>query len=279
MVVVILTIEEREWGRRRGGGERRRGHNREGVIVSEDRRERGHRRTSDVSLRRRCDDCSFNENKRTTSTRTSPATKLSPSCFFHVAIPPSVMVGDIAGMANLLRAWAGAEVWRAGGGGMNEEGGWVGCRERGHGDRQYAAATSSCVDVVHPRPWVLRMDGRRQIWDPTYRCVSMPAAAERRQRRHDGQRQQFALTQDEAWLEKGRVAGDASKRGSEGQGCACVCITTRGGCVYERCQRSGEVLKCASLASLNRTPSAGFFGGRRGRRGGGLSCETKLYPF
>ena len=31
--------------------------------------------------------------------------KLSPSPFFHEAIPPSVMVGDIAGILNLVMAW------------------------------------------------------------------------------------------------------------------------------------------------------------------------------
>ena len=41
---------------------------------------------------------------RTISSRTSPAIKLSPSFFFHDAIPPSVIVGDMAGMANLETA-------------------------------------------------------------------------------------------------------------------------------------------------------------------------------
>ena len=34
----------------------------------------------------------------TTSSKTSPAAKLSPSAFFHPVMPPSVMVGDMAGM-------------------------------------------------------------------------------------------------------------------------------------------------------------------------------------
>jgi hypothetical protein len=40
----------------------------------------------------------------TISSSTSPAIKLSPSPFFHDAIPPSVMVGDIAGILNLVMA-------------------------------------------------------------------------------------------------------------------------------------------------------------------------------
>jgi hypothetical protein len=35
---------------------------------------------------------------RTISKRTSPALNASPSFFFHDAIPPSVIVGDIAGI-------------------------------------------------------------------------------------------------------------------------------------------------------------------------------------
>ena len=46
------------------------------------------------------------------STKTSPAAKVSPSFFFHEAIPPSVMVGDMAGMWNWDKAEAGAEVRR-----------------------------------------------------------------------------------------------------------------------------------------------------------------------
>jgi hypothetical protein len=48
---------------------------------------------------------------RTISTRTSPAANDSPSCFFHDAMPPSVIVGDMAGMANLVVARLVAEVW------------------------------------------------------------------------------------------------------------------------------------------------------------------------
>lgn len=40
-----------------------------------------------------------------TSKSTSPAAKLSPSFFFHDAIPPSVMVGDIAGIAMFVVAY------------------------------------------------------------------------------------------------------------------------------------------------------------------------------
>jgi hypothetical protein len=40
----------------------------------------------------------------TISSSTSPAVKLSPSPFFHDVIPPSVMVGDIAGILNLVIA-------------------------------------------------------------------------------------------------------------------------------------------------------------------------------
>jgi hypothetical protein len=35
----------------------------------------------------------------------SPALKASPSAFFQPAIPPSVMVGDIAGILNELEAY------------------------------------------------------------------------------------------------------------------------------------------------------------------------------
>jgi len=37
-------------------------------------------------------------NDHTISSSTSPAVKVSPSFIFHNAIPPSDMVGDIAGM-------------------------------------------------------------------------------------------------------------------------------------------------------------------------------------
>lgn len=53
----------------------------------------------------------------TISKRTSPAEKASPSFFFHEAIPPSVMVGDMAGKVYLARASRGAEVDRSVGGG------------------------------------------------------------------------------------------------------------------------------------------------------------------
>ena len=42
--------------------------------------------------------------RRTISRSTSPAANDSPSFFFHDAIPPSVMVGDIAGIANFETA-------------------------------------------------------------------------------------------------------------------------------------------------------------------------------
>jgi hypothetical protein len=41
---------------------------------------------------------------RTISSRTSPDENDSPSFFFHDAIPPSVIVGDIAGIVNLVTA-------------------------------------------------------------------------------------------------------------------------------------------------------------------------------
>ena len=37
-------------------------------------------------------------NALTTSNNTSPAVNSSPSAFFHDAIPPSVIVGDMAGI-------------------------------------------------------------------------------------------------------------------------------------------------------------------------------------
>lgn len=42
----------------------------------------------------------------TISRSTSPALKASPGCFFQAAIPPSVMVGLMAGMLNLEKASA-----------------------------------------------------------------------------------------------------------------------------------------------------------------------------
>lgn len=47
--------------------------------------------------------------KLTISNSTSPAAYESPSFFFHEAIPPSVMVGLIAGIENLDSAWRRAE--------------------------------------------------------------------------------------------------------------------------------------------------------------------------
>lgn len=46
---------------------------------------------------------------RTISRITSPAENVSPSFFFHDAMPPSVMVGLIAGMLNGVRARLRAE--------------------------------------------------------------------------------------------------------------------------------------------------------------------------
>lgn len=48
----------------------------------------------------------------TISRRTSPEEKVSPSFFFHDAIPPSVMVGLIAGMLNWDNALRRAETWK-----------------------------------------------------------------------------------------------------------------------------------------------------------------------
>lgn len=47
---------------------------------------------------------------RTISSRTSPAVNVSPSAFFHDAMPPSVIVGDMAGMAKFVMALRAAEV-------------------------------------------------------------------------------------------------------------------------------------------------------------------------
>jgi hypothetical protein len=41
----------------------------------------------------------------TISSRTSPAEKDSPSLFFHEEIPPSVIVGDMAGISRLVMAY------------------------------------------------------------------------------------------------------------------------------------------------------------------------------
>jgi hypothetical protein len=48
--------------------------------------------------------------ERTISSSTSPAANVSPSAFFQEAIPPSVMVGLMAGMENLVRACLRADV-------------------------------------------------------------------------------------------------------------------------------------------------------------------------
>lgn len=48
----------------------------------------------------------------TISRRTSPVEKVSPSFFFHDAIPPSVMVGLIAGILNCVRTCRRAEAWK-----------------------------------------------------------------------------------------------------------------------------------------------------------------------
>ena len=47
------------------------------------------------------------------STSTSPAANVSPSLSFQLAMPPSVIVGDIAGIWNLERAGEGGEVRKA----------------------------------------------------------------------------------------------------------------------------------------------------------------------
>ena len=49
---------------------------------------------------------------RTISRRTSPAAKDSPSFFFQDAIPPSVIVGLMAGMPNFESAFRRAETCR-----------------------------------------------------------------------------------------------------------------------------------------------------------------------
>ena len=46
-----------------------------------------------------------NHNRLTISSKMSPALKASPSAFFQPAIPPSVMVGDMAGIRNELEAY------------------------------------------------------------------------------------------------------------------------------------------------------------------------------
>jgi hypothetical protein len=50
----------------------------------------------------------------TISSRTSPAEKDSPSLFFHEEMPPSVMVGDMAGISRLVMAYRTLVWCRAG---------------------------------------------------------------------------------------------------------------------------------------------------------------------
>jgi hypothetical protein len=45
---------------------------------------------------------------------TSPALNASPSVFFQAAIPPSVIVGDIAGIWKCVRAYRALVWWRTG---------------------------------------------------------------------------------------------------------------------------------------------------------------------
>lgn len=47
--------------------------------------------------------------RRTISSRTSPAMNVSPGCFFHAAIPPSVIVGDMAGICSVVTARRAAD--------------------------------------------------------------------------------------------------------------------------------------------------------------------------
>jgi len=51
-----------------------------------------------------CAEVSFGDDAHTISRRTSPGENDSPSAFFHVEIPPSVIVGLIAGIAIFERA-------------------------------------------------------------------------------------------------------------------------------------------------------------------------------
>jgi len=52
------------------------------------------------------------EGRRTISKTTSPAVNESPTCFFQAAMPPSVIVGDMAGNVYLEKASRRAEVAR-----------------------------------------------------------------------------------------------------------------------------------------------------------------------
>ena len=51
-----------------------------------------------------------NSHELTISSSTSPGEKESPSFFFHDAIPPSVIVGDMAGIRNWVIARRSAEL-------------------------------------------------------------------------------------------------------------------------------------------------------------------------
>lgn len=65
-----------------------------------------------VSCRRHgINDNSFFEalDKHTISSRTSPAINESPSFFFQDEMPPSFMVGDMAGISRLVMAKRGAD--------------------------------------------------------------------------------------------------------------------------------------------------------------------------
>ena len=57
---------------------------------------------------------STTQTKLTISNRTSPAPNASPSLFFHDAIPPSVMVGDIAGIWKLEMELRATVLWNTG---------------------------------------------------------------------------------------------------------------------------------------------------------------------
>jgi hypothetical protein len=52
----------------------------------------------------------FKRDAHTISRRTSPEEKVSPSAFFHTEIPPSVIVGLIAGIVIFVRAFRRAEL-------------------------------------------------------------------------------------------------------------------------------------------------------------------------
>lgn len=54
------------------------------------------------------------ENHHTISSKTSPAVNVSPSFIFHEAIPPSVIVGLMAGMLKRESAHLRADRWKPG---------------------------------------------------------------------------------------------------------------------------------------------------------------------